>query len=133
MLAETQISQIAHYCEQNEDLVALYLFGSRAGKDYTAQSDVDLAVLLKSEKSSFDLLGFIITMERMLNLPVDAVVLNRAGEVLKFQVRSHGVLLYESDTMIRKQFEIMGRKCYEDFQYHHRRYIRRALYGGLSG
>ncbi len=133
MIDKTQISQIAHYCGQDEDLVAVYLFGSRAGKDYTAQSDVDLAVLLKSEESSFDLLGFIVIMERMLKLPVDAVVLNRAGEVLKFEVRLHGVLLYESDAKIRKQFEIMGRKGYEDFQYYHRRYIRRTLYGELSG
>ena len=72
-------------------------------------------------------------MERMLELPVDAVVLNRAGEVLKFQVRLHGVLLYESDAKLRKQFEIMSRKYYEDFQYLHRRYTSRTLYGELNG
>jgi predicted nucleotidyltransferase len=133
MIDKTQTDQIAHYCEQDEEIVAVYLFGSRAGNDYTSQSDVDLAVLLKSEESSFDLLGFIVTMERMLKLPVDAVVLNRAGEVLKYQVRLHSVLLYESDAKLRKQFEIMGRKSYEDFQYFHRRYIRRTLYGELNG
>jgi predicted nucleotidyltransferase len=52
----------------------VYLFGSRAGKDYTLQSDIDLAVLLRTGKNSFDLLGFIVTMERMLKLPVDAVI-----------------------------------------------------------
>ena len=133
MIDNTQIRQITHYCEQDENLAAVYLFGSRAGKDYTPQSDVDLAVLLKSEESSFDLLDFIVTMERMLKLPVDAVVLNRAGEILKFQVRLHGVLLYERDAKIRKQFEIMGRKYYEDFQYLHRRYIKRTLYGKPGG
>lgn len=51
----------------------------------------------------FDFLSFIVSMERMLELSVDAVVLNRAGEVLKFQVRLHGILLYESDPKLRKQ------------------------------
>jgi len=124
---------IAHYCKQDENIVAVYLFGSRAREDFTSQSDADLAILLKSKENDFDLLGFIVSMERMLELPVDAVVLNRAGEVLKFQVRLHGLLLYESDVKLRKQFEVMGRKYYEDFQYLHRRYTSRTLYGALNG
>ncbi len=133
MLDNAKQNLIIHYCEQDTNIVAVYLFGSRSGKDYSPQSDVDLAVLLKEKDENFDLLGFVVSMERMLELQVDAVVLNRAGEVLKFQVRLHGILLYESDPKLRKQFEIMGRKYYEDFKYLHRRYTQRILYGELNG
>lgn len=125
---------IAEYCKQYKEIVAVYLFGSRAEDTHTSQSDVDLAILLNNKiAAEFDLLDFIVSLERMLELPVDAVVLNRAGEVLKFQVRLHGVLLYESDVRIRKEFEVTSRKYYEDFQYLHRRYAREVLYGGVDG
>ncbi len=38
-------------------------------------------------------LDCIVSLKRILDLSVDAVILDRVGEVLKFQVRLHGVLL----------------------------------------
>ena len=124
---------IVNYCKRHKEIVAVYLFGSRAGNTHTQQSDVDIAVLLKNETDQFDLLDFIISLERKLELPVDAVILNRAGEILKYQVRSRGVLLYESDALFRKEFEVRSRKYFEDFQYIHKRYTRHVLYGDING
>lgn len=125
---------IAEFCKQYKEIVAVYMFGSRAEKTHKSQSDVDLAVLLNNKiAAEFDLLDFIVSLEHMLELPVDAVVLNRAGEVLKFQVRLNGVLLYESDVRLRKDFEVKSRKYYEDFQYLHKCYTREVLYGGIDG
>lgn len=124
---------IAKYCKQCKDIIAVYLFGSRTGDDHTQKSDVDIAVLLKNKMVQFDLLDFIISLERELELPVDAVILNRAGEILKYQVRLHGVLLYESDALLRKEFEVRSRKYFDDFQYIHKRYTRDVLYGDLDG
>ena len=70
---------VAAYCKQQKGISAVYLFGSRARHSHKPDSDVDLAVLLKDRKSEFDLLGFIVSLEHLLQLPADAVVLNRAG------------------------------------------------------
>ena len=124
---------IAQYCKQNKDIVAVYLFGSRTGKTYSQKSDVDLAVLLKDKIVQFDLLDFIVSLERKLELPVDVVILNSAGEIVKYQVRVHGIVLYESDAFLRKEFEVKSRKYFEDFQYLHKRYTRDVLYGDING
>ena len=60
----------------------------------------------------------------------DLVLLNRAGEVLKHQIRRCGRLIFERDSSKRKAFEISGRKLYEDFLYLHRNYVRMVLYAG---
>ncbi|HIQ37427.1 MAG TPA: nucleotidyltransferase domain-containing protein [Desulfocapsa sulfexigens] len=130
---DTQTEVIANYCKRHKEVVAVYLFGSRAGNTHTKQSDVDIAVLLKNETVQFDLLDCIISLEREFQLPVDAVILNRAGEILKYQVRLRGVLLYESDALFRKEFEVRSRKYFEDFQYIHKRYTRDVLYGDING
>ncbi len=121
---------VSAYCRQHKEISAVYLFGSRAQRSFKIDSDIDLAVLLKSGQTEFDLLDFIVSLEHFFKLPVDAVVLNRAGEILKYQVRLHGILLYEQDAVHRKAFEVRSRKEYEDFQYFHKRYVSKVLYGG---
>ncbi len=124
---------IVDYCQQFPDIIAAYLFGSRACSAAHSDSDLDIALLLAEGSTEFDLLGFIVGLEKHVGLPVDAVVLNRAGEVLKYEVRRHGVLLYERDRAQRIRFEVMGRKYYEDFRYLHQRYAGKVLYGEHDG
>lgn len=57
------------------------------------------------------------------------MILNAAGELLKHEVRKHGVLLHDPYPQRRKRFEIQGRKSFEDFLYLHKRYTPRVLYG----
>ena len=58
---------------------------------------------------------------------VDLTVLNRAGELLKHEVRRTGRLICDRYPDRRKAFEILGRKRFEDFFYLHRRYVRTVL------
>ena len=62
-----------------------------------------------------------------------ATVLNDAGEVLKFEVRSKGNLIFERSREKRIRFEVLGRKTYEDFLYFHNRYVNKVLYGAGRG
>ena len=72
-------------------------------------------------------------VEKALGSPVDVVVLNRAGEILKYEVRRSGKLIFERSPDMRKKVEIQGRKSYEDFLNLHKRYVRKVLYGGKNG
>ena len=94
-----------------------------------------MALLLNEDRSSeFSLLSFISNLERVCRRRrVDVVVLNRAGELLKYEVRRSGRVIFERDPVKRKGFEISGRKRYEDFLYLHRRYAQSVLYGEERG
>ncbi len=114
--------------------MAAYIFGSFAKNRAGKSSDIDVAVLLdETQSQSFSILSFISVLEKSLKCRVDVVVLNRAGEVLKYEVRRSGILVFERSSDIRKKFEIKGRKTYEDFLYLHNRYVRTVLYGRENG
>ncbi|MEW6669377.1 MAG: nucleotidyltransferase domain-containing protein [Thermodesulfobacteriota bacterium] len=116
-------------CRKQPAIVAAYLFGSVAAGRSKPSSDLDLAFLLSLPAAdAFPLLSFISALEHLCRCPVDVVVLNRAGEVLKCQVRKSGRLIFERDPERRKVFQVRSRKSYEDFLYLHRRYVKAVLY-----
>ena len=120
-------------CNDYPEVIAVYLFGSQAKGTSHQGSDLDLAILVSEPSRDFPLLQFLADLEGMVSSPVDAVVLNRAGEVLKYHVRRDGKLLYEKDSRARKNFEIRSRKYFEDFQYLHNRYVKKVIYGEGHG
>ena len=125
------VEKIRECCHRQEAIIAAYLFGSAVTGRMRATSDIDVAVLVESEREvEFSFLAFAASLERACERPVDLVLLNRAGELLKFQVRRYGRLAFERDSRKRKEFEIIGRKTYEDFLYLHKRHVRAVLYKG---
>lgn len=128
------LHKVKTLCASNESIIAAYLFGSAAKSTDKPNSDIDIAVLLDEDRSeAFQVLSFITKMEKAIGRRLDVVVLNRAGEVLKHEVRRFGIIIFERDAAQRKQFELIGRKLYEDFLYLHRRHSRSVLYGEANG
>ena len=110
-------------------ILAVYLFGSYSTGKAKPGSDLDLAILLyPGQGNDFSVLELTVSLEKALGRRVDLVILNRAGELLKYQVRRNGCLLYERDPRLRKQFEVRGRKSFEDFLYLHRLYLSRTFH-----
>ena len=110
-------------------ILAVYLFGSQSTGKAKPESDLDLAILLQpGQEEDIPILELAVTLEKALGRRVDLVILNRAGELLKYQVRRYGRLLYDRDPRLRKQFEVRGRKSFEDFLYLHRRYRSRIFH-----
>ncbi len=132
MKSLNEISRIvASLCSEQPAVAAAYIFGSVAKGSSENPKDADVAVLLNdSDAQSFELLSFITALEASLGCRADVVVLNRAGELLKYEVRRHGKLVFDRSPEFRKKFEIRSRKMYEDFLYLHNRYVKAVLYGG---
>jgi uncharacterized protein len=129
LVDEDLIGRINDLCLSTPEIVSVHLFGSVAEGKAKPTSDMDFAVLLEDcAAEGFPLLSFASALERLCNSRVDLIVLNRAGEVLKYQVRKSGRLIFDRDSEKRRRFEIYSRKAYEDFLYLHRRYVKAVLY-----
>jgi len=124
-------------CRSYREIIAAYVFGSQATGKAGPHSDVDVAVLLDEDmKDNFDTLQFMVDLEKALNRSVDLVVLNRAGEPIKHQVRRDGRLVFDRDPKRRKHWEIMSTKFYQDYLHLHAIYMKRmkkALRSGPHG
>ncbi|MFO8032540.1 MAG: nucleotidyltransferase domain-containing protein [Desulfohalobiaceae bacterium] len=131
MLDCEYIESIKQECQKHQEILAAYIFGSRARGQAGAGSDLDLAVLLYEQAGQdFDYLELKVALERLLDQEVDLIVLNNSEEPLKHQVRRDGRIIFDRDPEKRKHWEIMSRKFYQDFLHLHRIYMqgmRRAL------
>ena len=111
------------------EIIAVYLYGSRARGTATARSDVDLAVLYSTPPSpSLEALPFDIEagLERGLGVPVEIVVLNEAPVDLVHRVLRHGVLILDRDRSRRIRFEVKTRNEYFDLLPILQRYRRKS-------
>ena len=125
---------IGSVCQGEPAVLAAYVFGSFAKGVAKSGSDVDVAVLLQKDcEVAFSLLDFISVLEKKLDSKTDVVLLNHADELLKFEVRKNGKLVFVRSQDARTRFEVMGRKTFEDFMYLHRRYVNSVLYGDQDG
>lgn len=121
-------------CSRHKGVAAAYIFGSAVKSGKGKPRDIDIALLLEEAfLHSFDIPSLISEFEKALDFPVDVVVLNRADEILKYEVRRTGKLVFDGSPALRKKAEILGRKTYEDFLNLHKRYVRKVLYGGKNG
>ena len=69
-------------------ILSVYLFGSQSTGKAKPDSDLYLAILLfPGQENDFPLLELTVSLEKALNRSVDLFILNRAGELLKYQVR----------------------------------------------
>lgn len=99
------------------EVVAVYLYGSRARGTAKQGSDLDLALLLAAPPASTlrslarDIEDVV---ERALRIPVEAVVLNRAPADLVHRVLRDGILVLDRDRAARLRFEVRARNEYFD-------------------
>jgi predicted nucleotidyltransferase len=99
------------------DVLAVYLYGSRARGTSKPGSDLDLALLLAAPPAA-TLRGLArdveAAVERAVRIPVEAVVLNRAPADLVHRVLRDGVLVLDRDRAARLLFEVRARNEYFD-------------------
>lgn len=112
------LPQMKHLFESHQVVLA-YLFGSQAGGQIWAKSDIDLAVLLADEVpgEQFAQIQLSLTNQAMSIFQrndVDMVILNRATPLLAQQVVQFGRPIFISDDSIRVSFEVKTLRRYVD-------------------
>ncbi len=83
----------------------VYVFGSVAKGEQTAQSDIDLAVLLASSLPPTDVWNAAQTLAAIAGQDIDLVDLRRASTVLRAQIVAQGRRLYCRDVQVCDEFE----------------------------
>jgi predicted nucleotidyltransferase len=93
-------------------IIAVYVFGSFATGNATAESDVDIALLAAEPLGSAARWELAQTLAIALGKDVDLVDLRQASTVLRVQVLGGGRLVFETDRQQRQQFEAFALGAY---------------------
>jgi predicted nucleotidyltransferase len=94
------------YLKGSKDIAFAYLFGSCAKDTVTALSDVDIAVYLRSEKTSdkrLEIIGDLVNIFKTDRL--DLVILNTASLSLKMRIMKARKVMADNLPFIRHAFE----------------------------
>lgn len=122
------LNQIRDYFKSNEDIAAVYLFGSTAKDMEKKTGDIDIAILLKPGVNPYkpvDIqLRIMSDLEILLKKRVDVVLLGFADPILEHQVRKHRKVLIDKTPKVRIAYEVDARKKYFDFTYRHNNYMK---------
>ncbi len=117
---EALVSALRRFFSGQSDVIAAYLFGSRATGRARPGSDVDVAVLLSGdldgETRFVRRLRLGAEVEDAIGARTDLVVLNDAPPLLQHQVLKHGHLVFERDRRARVEFEVRAGAIYADLK-----------------
>ena len=105
----------------DQQVTALYLFGSFARGAEDALSDLDLAILFDPKTPPVDLgqltLDYLVQINRLLVTDeVSFLVLNTAPLTLRYEVVHTGKVLVDNDPAVRLSFELYTEDLYMDFK-----------------
>jgi uncharacterized protein len=112
----------ATYCATRPEIVACYLFGSRAvGKEHP-DSDVDVAFLLDNAIPTVAYSDMKMTyysdLERALRLDIHPLIMNDAGEVVLGQVFGNGEVVYQQNPEALRSFRRRKLPLIAEFSYY---------------
>ncbi|MCK8817145.1 nucleotidyltransferase domain-containing protein [Natroniella sulfidigena] len=130
MLDKDRVVEIIRkYCSQNQDIVAVYLFGSLARGTFNQNSDVDIALMLNpnlDKLEAFDLkLEIALDLEKSLGVEVDVVIFSNADLRLKHQIIK-GDLIIGKNNKLRVREESKAVTQYLDMRYFYDQYEEQA-------
>ncbi|MFB0538434.1 MAG: nucleotidyltransferase domain-containing protein [Anaerolineae bacterium] len=122
-------SQLADYFTGRSEVLAAYLYGSRAEGRASALSDMDIGVLTRdglAEERLWRLEDAIAAdLRRVLHTDqVDLIVLNLAPLRIRYEVITRGKVLYSADDGARADFESYSLRRYWDFEKYLEEYDR---------
>ncbi len=109
MNLQSDIRRIIDYFKGRDEVSALYIFGSAANGKETAESDIDIAVLIndrkKGRKTYESLKKTYYSASPKFSLrPIDIVVLNTAPPFLKHRIIKTGKVLFDRNRRLRVRF-----------------------------
>ena len=113
--------EIASFFSQCPEVAAVYLFGSYAGGTPGHLSDVDIAVLLRSNDEDLANLGrfkYITGLAKILRKDIHPIIMNFAGEEMLRQIFSKGRAIQVNDAKALSHFKTYAFVKMAEFGYY---------------
>jgi predicted nucleotidyltransferase len=125
------IQKLRSYFQPQEDVIAVYLFGSTVKGKNRMDSDLDLAVLFHPTQDKIQCfkakLAITNDLEEIIEKKIDIVDIGRADLFFVHQIMKSKLLIVDKDVHYRVQFEVGYRKNFFDRQKFYRLYQGQAL------
>ncbi len=131
-------SRIKEFFMKEDNIIAVYLFGSHAVDVAREDSDIDLAVLMEQipDNPLKYRIDKSIELERILKKEVDLIIINNAPLILQFQVIKEGKIIFEKCADKRAKYQMHFLSRYYDFvkffDYHSKYLHKEIKKGGLG-
>ncbi|MBI2559837.1 MAG: DUF86 domain-containing protein [Planctomycetes bacterium] len=110
-----QKDKLIKFLKSDSRIMLVYIFGSQVKGHVGKMSDYDIAIFLLETASDTYKYELQSKIARILDAPVDLVILNVAPAELKYAVIASGLLIYEKDKATRVEFEGDTLSRYFDF------------------
>ena len=114
-------SKIADLFNNDKEIAAVYLFGSRAKNNESEKSDIDLGFLFNEKLSSIEsykmLQNYFVKLSRFFGKEYDLVDMERINFVLLFEIIRDGKILIENNRKKNRHFKAQKIVQYFDFEY----------------
>ena len=115
---------LIHYFLDKPEVIAIYLFGSRATGKADHSSDVDIGILLDTKdqaKQTRRRKQYMLDLANILKKEIHPVILNYAGEELMRQIFTHGKCILVKDQKKLSLFKMTAFARIADFGYYRTR------------
>ncbi len=104
--------EIEKYISLQDNIEAVYLFGSAATGKMQHTSDLDIAIMSTRQIDGFEKITMETEFSNLLQMDVDLVIFHQAQVLLQHQILKYGRLLYERDSKVRVQQETSAKREY---------------------
>jgi predicted nucleotidyltransferase len=115
---------LIHYFLDKPEVIAIYLFGSRATGKADHSSDVDIGILLDTKdqaKQTRRRKQYMLDLANILKKEIHPVILNYAGEELMRQIFTHGKCILVKDQKKLSLFKMTAFARIAEFGYYRTR------------
>ena len=103
------------FIKKDNNVVAVYLFGSYADNTFNEKSDIDIAVLYKDNNLDVHLKNQVEAEKIFNNISIDYINLNDAGLFFKFSILKKGKLIYLNEKYSKYFYEEYLRKIQDNY------------------
>jgi predicted nucleotidyltransferase len=118
-LVHQDFDKVRSYFLNQNNIAAVYIFGSAAKARSHSTSDLDVAVMFvtyRADKEGFIFLNYLAEMEGLIARKIDLVCFNTADSLLKHQIMKYGQILIDKNPKARVDLMVKAMVEYEDYK-----------------
>lgn len=125
ILTDPALARLIARAKSDRDVLAVLLFGSRARGNASAESDVDVCLVLTSEPAS-DLAGAEKRLEYLADVDFDVVIFQQLPVYIRSRVLKEGGVLFARDEDALYDLAARTARAFERFRHIYRGYLEQV-------